>query len=279
MRITAHRGGVNVASSLRAPVIASRTTMHGAPHAVPQSEPAMTSSSISQDPAVPTVIVRSRAGSSKTGWFGLAAVVIAHVLALYFLLQYAPAREALTSLAPIMVDLITPPRIEEAPPPPPPPPPPRAQPKPRLEPLKTAEPPPLIAAPQAAPVDFVAPAAPPAPPMEVAEKPSLDAPTAPPAPVAPVTPPDFGAAYLKNQPPHYPAASRRMAEMGRVLLRVLVSPTGEPDKVELGTSSGFERLDAAALEAVRTWKFVPARQAGRAVAAWVQVPIAFSLFR
>ena len=92
-------------------------------------------------------------------------------------------------------------------------------------------------------------------------------------------PPSFDAAYLRNQPPRYPAASRRTGETGRVLLRVLVSATGEPEKVELHTSSEFERLDNAALETVRTWKFVPAHQAGRAVAAWVQVPISFSLSR
>ena len=238
----------------------------------------MTSSTIAQDDAAPTIIVRSRPHADRSAWLGLAGVVLAHVVALYFLLQYAPAREALSTLAPIMVDLITPPKIEE-PPPPPPPPPPRAQPKPRLEPMKTAEPPPLIAAAQAAPSEFVAPAAPPAPPVEVAEKAAPVAPPAPPAPTSPVIPPNFDAAYLRNQPPRYPPASRRMAETGRVVLRVLVSAAGEPEKVELGSSSGFERLDNAALETVRTWKFVPAQQAGRAIAAWVQVPLAFSLTR
>jgi len=96
---------------------------------------------------------------------------------------------------------------------------------------------------------------------------------------APVTPPSFNAAYLKNEPPRYPNASRRMSEQGRVLLRVLVSAAGAPEKVELATSSGFERLDVAALETVRTWKFVPAHQTGKPLAAWVQVPITFSLAR
>lgn len=238
----------------------------------------------SRAPAAPTseaapthVIIRGRRNEPAGRWTGLGVVIAIHLVALFALLQYEPARQALTSIAPIMVDIITPPKLEE-PPPPPPPPPPRAQPKPRLEPLKTAEPPPIIAAPAQAPTEFVAPPpAPPAPPVEVA---AVATPT-PPAPsvAPPVTPPSFDAAYLKNEPPRYPNASRRMSETGRVVLRVLVSSTGTPDKVELGTTSGFERLDTAALETVRNWKFVPAHQAGKPVAAWVQVPIVFSLAR
>ena len=61
------------------------------------------------------------------------------------------------------------------------------------------------------------------------------------------------------------------------MMRVYVSATGVPEKVELHTSSGFERLDQAALETVRTWKFVPAHRGGKPIAAWVQVPITFAL--
>ncbi len=223
----------------------------------------------------PKVIVRTPRREREGRWAGIAIVVAVHVAALWFLLEYEPARNAIASMAPIMVDLITPPKIIEPPPPPPPPPP--RQPKPRLEPLKTIEPPPLLAAqtPAPTPTDFVVPPPPPAPPVQVAES---AAPPAPPAP-APVTPPSFNAAYLQNKPPQYPVTSRRMAEEGRVMLRVLVSAAGEPEKVEVRTTSGFDRLDAAAVDAVRSWRFVPAQQAGRAVAAWVQVPLVFSLSR
>jgi protein TonB len=47
--------------------------------------------------------------------------------------------------------------------------------------------------------------------------------------------------------------------------------------VEIRTSSGVERLDRAALDAVRRWRFVPARQGDTPVDAWVLVPIRFSL--
>jgi protein TonB len=90
-------------------------------------------------------------------------------------------------------------------------------------------------------------------------------------------PPDFNAGYLNNPPPAYPSISRRSGEQGRVILRVLVSAAGNPEKVELRTSSTFSRLDEAALGAVRRWRFVPARQGDKPVAAWVLVPIIFTL--
>jgi protein TonB len=93
----------------------------------------------------------------------------------------------------------------------------------------------------------------------------------------PVVPPRFNADYLQNPAPAYPALARRMREQGRVLIRVLVSADGMPERIELKTSSGFPRLDQSALDTIRNWKFVPARQGEQKVAAWVVVPIAFTL--
>lgn len=89
--------------------------------------------------------------------------------------------------------------------------------------------------------------------------------------------PRFDADYLNNPAPTYPRLSRRHREQGVVMLRVYVLASGTPDRVELKTSSGFALLDEAALEAVRRWKFVPAQAGGKAMAAWVNVPIEFSL--
>lgn len=105
----------------------------------------------------------------------------------------------------------------------------------------------------------------------------VDASPAPPAPPAPVTPPDFSAAQLNNPGPRYPYASRRNREEGTVMLKVLVTPDGLAGEVKINQSSGFERLDAAAIQTIRKWRFVPARQAGKAIAAWVLVPIDFYL--
>jgi len=93
----------------------------------------------------------------------------------------------------------------------------------------------------------------------------------------PVVPPRYNAAYLDNPAPSYPALSRRMSEQGKVLLRVYVTMDGRAEKIELKTSSGYSRLDNAALEAVRQWRFVPAKQGEQAVAGWVVVPVDFRL--
>jgi len=85
------------------------------------------------------------------------------------------------------------------------------------------------------------------------------------------------AIYLRNPKPSYPNLSRRLSEQGTVLLRVFVTMAGDATKVELKESSGFARLDQAALSAVENWKFVPAKRGEKAVAAWVLVPIKFSL--
>ena len=98
-----------------------------------------------------------------------------------------------------------------------------------------------------------------------------------PVAAAKVAPPRFDADYLDNPAPTYPPLSRRSGEQGRVTLRVRVNPSGEPIELEIATSSGYPRLDAAALDAVRRWRFVPAKQGDITVAAWVLVPLNFSL--
>ncbi len=105
----------------------------------------------------------------------------------------------------------------------------------------------------------------------------------PPAPsVAPraeqtVTPPVFNAAYLRNPPPRYPPAARRNSEEGTVVLRVLVTTDGTASRTELDRSSGSMSLDSAALEAVRNWRFVPARRGAQNIEDWVRVPVVFRL--
>ncbi|MFN3587202.1 MAG: energy transducer TonB, partial [Moraxellaceae bacterium] len=135
------------------------------------------------------------------------------------------------------------------------------------------------AAPEApqAPAEPVAEAAPaPAPVPEVAASaPASPAPSAPAA--TSITPPQFGAAYLNNPRPQYPLAARRLRETGVSLLRVVVSAEGRPISLAIEKSSGSPRLDTAALQAVRDWKFVPARAGERAVEGTVLVPIHWKL--
>ena len=208
----------------------------------------------------------------KPSHTGALAAVTMHVLALGGLLSYAPARSALLEAAPIMVDWIAAPKVEPKVQPP------KQRPKPepvtRRPPPPVAAPPILAAAPEA-PAPIVAPAPPPPPPPEpVAVAPAGPAPA--PAPVA-ATPPIFNANYLDNPAPAYPTLSRRLGEQGRVVLRVLVNPGGRAEDVQIRTSSGSARLDDSALETVRRWKFIPARQGPEPVSAWVLIPISFRL--
>lgn len=113
-------------------------------------------------------------------------------------------------------------------------------------------------------------------------------PSAPP-PSAPVVAPDTVSAapkiqlpsstadYLSNPAPAYPPVSKRLHEQGRVLLYVLVDAQGAPVKVELKSSSGFNRLDEVALATVQRWKFVPGKRNGIAESMWVEVPVEFRL--
>jgi periplasmic protein TonB len=97
-----------------------------------------------------------------------------------------------------------------------------------------------------------------------------------PAPV-PDTEPDYKASYLNNPPPVYPMAARRMGMQGKVMLNVEVLAGGMCGQITIQKSSGFAMLDNAALQTVRTWRFLPARQAGRAVDKWFMIPIQFYL--
>ena len=89
--------------------------------------------------------------------------------------------------------------------------------------------------------------------------------------------PIFEAAYLSNPRPEYPSLSRRLSEQGIVILNIHVTAEGKTDKVLLHRSCGFERLDKVASDVVWRWRFTPARQGGKNVAAWVLVPIRFTL--
>ncbi|MEX1109259.1 MAG: energy transducer TonB, partial [Dongiaceae bacterium] len=87
----------------------------------------------------------------------------------------------------------------------------------------------------------------------------------------------YDVAALSNPEPDYPWASRRAGEEGRVVLRVEVSAAGTVDAIDVAESSGHRRLDEAALEAVRQWRFEPARVGEQPIATSVSVPITFRL--
>ena len=193
---------------------------------------------------------------------GLGMVIAVHLLILVGLVRLNVITLPLP-LAVLSVSLLAPPEV--------------IQPKPEIVPPKPKpverRPTPLPQPTQlAAPVDSPAPT-----PIAVAPAPTVVAAPAPAAPAPVVTQPRFDADYLDNPKPAYPAISRRLAEQGRVVLRVHVEADGRAAEVQLHTSSGSPRLDQSALDTVRRWKFVPARLGQMPTAAWVLVPIAFTL--
>jgi periplasmic protein TonB len=77
--------------------------------------------------------------------------------------------------------------------------------------------------------------------------------------------------------PAYPAASRRAGEEGSATFRVLVDERGRPAEVTVLQSSGFDRLDQAAMDAIRRWTFAAANNGSGPVSAWTSVKVTFRL--
>ena len=77
--------------------------------------------------------------------------------------------------------------------------------------------------------------------------------------------------------PAYPSAPRRLGIQGTTMLRVHVLADGRIGDVLVERSAGHPDLDQAAMEAVRRWRFEPARRGADAVAMWVLLPVEFRL--
>ncbi len=82
--------------------------------------------------------------------------------------------------------------------------------------------------------------------------------------------------YLRAPAPVYPRESSRRREYGTVVLRVLVDPAGRPAQIQIERSSGYDRLDVAARQAVEKARVQPHEVDGVAQAAQVLIPIEFT---
>ena len=195
---------------------------------------------------------------------------------------------------PVIVQLLTPvppPKPEPPPPEPPKPKPPKPEPvkpQPRPEPPRSEQPKPEPTKPEIRPEPRPEPAKIEPPPAPAAAP--QPAPVAPPAPPAPPPPPptpsvakasartevSISASYaVANRKPEYPKMSLRFGEQGTVVLMVMVKSDGSAGDVEVKSTSGFTRLDRAAADAVKTWRFNPATVDGKAVDKSYEVPITF----
>ena len=229
-------------------------------------------------------------------WVLLAILALClHVLAAQRLFRSEEIQVEPKPLPPMDVSLVAAeaPQPVAAPTPPPPPPPPKKAEPPKPKPLppkpkpvkkivKPAEPKPELPKREVAPAREETPEPPPPAPASPvhSEAPPVERParTEPrPAAVAPVTQASFNAAYLHNPKPAYPAAARQRGWEGTVKLRVRVSAGGEAEQVDIQQSSGYDLLDESALEAVRQWRFIPAKRGETPIASSVVVPLAFHL--
>jgi TonB family protein len=95
------------------------------------------------------------------------------------------------------------------------------------------------------------------------------------SPSAPVT--DAYPLYRENVPPLYPELARIRGYEGIVLVYAEILPDGRVGNLKIRKSSGYAILDKSALDAVKPWKFEPAKKSGKPSAVWVELPIKFVL--
>jgi periplasmic protein TonB len=210
------------------------------------------------------------------------SVIVLHVGVLWALQSGLLQRVAEAVVpAEILVEIMAPPAPSA-----PPTPQPVARPQPKVQPKA---PTPVKATPTPAIQPTPAPLA--IAPSETAAEPSPAAPTAvaaaptsatagstlnaPPAPPAPpkITQPSTDADYLNNARPQYPPLSKRLNEQGKVVVRALIGTDGTASQASIKTSSGFDRLDQAALATVLKWRYVPGKRGGVPEAMWFDVPV------
>lgn len=153
------------------------------------------------------------------------------------------------------------PKDQEAPPPPPP---------------KIETPPPFVPPPDVAievPVDA-------APTNAIRQTTTVAPVSQPPPQQAPVqrgTSPKSDPRRPLSQP-EYPPSSRRAGEAGTVVLEVLVLETGRVGDARVKQSSGFPKLDEAALREVkRSWRLTPGTENGKPIQMWGQFAVTFKL--
>jgi periplasmic protein TonB len=157
--------------------------------------------------------------------------------------------------------------IEEAPktdePPPPPPP-------------KIETPPPFVPPPEVA-IDIPQEAASSAIQTVTNVRPTAPPPPVPQAAAVPRTAPKSDSRRPLSQP-EYPPSSRRAGEAGTVILEVYVLENGRVGEARVKQSSGFPRLDEAAVREVkRSWRLVPGTENGKPVPMWGQFAVTFKL--
>ncbi|WP_020183967.1 energy transducer TonB [Methylotenera sp. 1P/1] len=255
------------------------TLVYSAEHVVSvQKKPVKNLIAVQSEVLMPVQPVLERTLKSK---IALLMVVLAHAASIYYLAkQNLETIEPVKPAQPMQVSLIAPPTPEPEVVPIIEPPKPVVQPKPKLkkvvekiQPLEV----PAERMVEATTVEVKEATPDPVPPVQEVVEAKAPPKSEPVVVEEKIEPPKFGVAYLQNPEPEYPRMSKRLGEQGRVLLHVVVDTAGKPTEVTLKKSSGHERLDEAAIEAVKGWRFIPAMRNKVALIAAVDVPVKFSL--
>ena len=85
------------------------------------------------------------------------------------------------------------------------------------------------------------------------------------------------ASFLTQVKPVYPRYCRIHGEEGTVLLDVEIGADGKVERVSVVESSGYRRLDAAAVDALRNARYRPAMRSGQPIPSTKRVAVAFRL--
>jgi TonB family protein len=87
-----------------------------------------------------------------------------------------------------------------------------------------------------------------------------------------------GDVVFDRQPkPRYPMVSRKLGEEGTVIVKGCIEENGSIKNIEIINGSGYKRLDAEAIEAVRQWTFSGGNQKSKKIISCYRIPIQFVL--
>jgi len=225
--------------------------------------------SVAEVIALPTVRERARYGEEKRlNPLAMAGsvILVGGLLASLLTMNIATMKKQESSLAVFDVHSLA------APPAPPPPEPPPEPVEEVRAPTPVVAPPPLVRSPLPPVQIMTSPT--PAPEISIPGPPAPSPQSAPPA-IESVG--DLSSKMIAAAPPRYPHESRRKREQGTVVLMVVLGVDGRVANISISRSSGFDRLDQAALHAVRRWRWSPTRRGGTAVMVRGLVEIPFVL--
>ena len=82
---------------------------------------------------------------------------------------------------------------------------------------------------------------------------------------------------LASSKPLYPRVAREAGWEGTVVVRTLIDMEGNPRETKISKSSGHPSLDQSAIEAIKMWKFQPAKDGNIPISKWVDIPVKFNL--